>query len=105
MLVDFEGYATPCPCRLAAVVLNDAFDNTDPDSKPFQLIVQSTLERVENKSSVLLKQWTWSPTYLIIDTDSIVAPSFVISIVNDDSVVLEALALDAWPGQFTTMFD
>ena len=106
MLVDFEGYKdNPHPCWLAAVVLNSAFNNTNPDSKPFQLIVQSTHEQVLEKSYVLLTQWTWSPIYHVIDTDSIVAPCFVVSIVDDNSVVLEVLALDAWPGKFTTMFD
>ena len=60
MFVDFEGYKNSHPCRLAAaVVLNDAFNNTNPDSKLFQLILQSTLEQVEDISSVLLTQWTW----------------------------------------------
>jgi hypothetical protein len=105
MLVHFDGYSDKFPCRLAAVVMNNDFDTSDPDSKPFKLIVQSTVAKVPEKSSVLLTQWTWSPKYYVIDTESIVGPCFVISIVDDDSVVLEALALDAWPGQFTTIFD
>ena len=98
MLVHFEGYQDNYPNRLAAVVLKDAFDVSNLVSKPFKLIVQSTIEKVPEKSSVSLTQWTWSPIYHIINTENIVTPCFVISIVDDNtSVVLEVLALDAWP--------
>jgi hypothetical protein len=53
---------------------------------------------------VLLIQWTWSPQYYIIDTDDIVSPCFVISVVEDHSVVLETKALYLWPEQFTNVF-
>ena len=104
MLVNFEGYSDTFPCRLAAVVFNDADDNTEVDFNPFKLVIQSTTKHLLNKSSALLSEWTWSPQYYVIDTDSIVAPCFVISIVEDHSVVLETKARHLWPAEFTNIF-
>jgi len=104
MLVNFEGYSDTFPCRLAAVVFNDADDSTEVDLHPYKLVIQSTTKRLLNKSSALLSEWTWSPQYYVIDTDSVVAPCFVISIVEDHSVVLETKASHLWAAEFTNIF-
>ena len=104
MLVDFEGYTDQYPCRLAAVVANDAFDPTVPGSSQFWLVVQSTKARLLNKSSALLSEWTWSPAYCVIETSAVIAPCFVISIDDDDSKVLETKAPHLWAAEFTHIF-
>ena len=105
MLVRFEGYDDKFPCWLAAVVINDSFDILDINAKRYNLVVQCTTKRLAHKSSVLLIEWTWLPQYYVIDTNDIVAPCFVISVVADHSVVLETKARHfLWPEQFTSIF-
>ena len=105
MLVKFAGFQDNYPCRLAAVVINEAFDGTDVKSRKYKLVVQSTTKRLAKKSSVLLSEWLWQPfPYYVIDTDDIVAPCFVISVVDDHSVVLETKARHLWPAEFTSIF-
>ena len=102
--MDFEGFTDQYPCRLAAVVANDAFDPTVPGSSQFQLVVQSTTARSLKKSSALLSKWTWSPAYCVIETSAVIAPCFVISIADDDSKVLETKAPHLWAAEFTHIF-
>jgi hypothetical protein len=92
------------PCRLAAVVISNAYDAIENAVDEYKLVVQSTTKHTGIKS-VLLTEWEWSAKYEVIDPDTIVGPCFVISIVDDHSVVLEALPLEEWPQQFTKIYE
>lgn len=87
------------PCKLVAVVFNkDAVVPNDDDK--YRLVVQCTLNRTGVKS-VLLTEWWWSPEYVIISPAAIFNPCFVITIKEDQSIVMETLAYEKWPGEFT----
>ena len=92
------------PCRLAAVVISNAFASIHNAAVEYKLVVQCTTKRTGVKS-VLLTEWEWSAKYEVIDPDSIMAPWFVISIANDNSVVIEALPLEEWPQEFTKIYE
>jgi hypothetical protein len=108
LLVNFEGFITPFPCRLAAVVImpspnvGDGGQMTKPPS--YKLVVQSTTTKT-HVNSVLFTEWNWDPQYLVIEPETIVGPCFVITIAADNSRVLEALPLSKWPGQFTNIYN
>ena len=107
MLVKFETEATGSqeagvdyvPCKLAAVVFNDDPNVTNDDDK-YRLVVQCTISRTGVKSA-LLTEWWWLPDYVIISPASIFYPCFVITIKEDESIVMETLAYEKWPGEFT----
>ena len=107
MLVKFETEAVGnqaagvdyFPCKLAAVVLNDDSNVTNDDDK-YRLVVQCTISRTGVKSA-LLTEWWWSPDYVIISPATISQPCFVITIKEDQSIVMETLEYEKWPGEFT----
>jgi hypothetical protein len=103
MLVEFEGFDEQFPCRLAAVIGNDEFVSNVGGSSPYKLVVQSTIERSQTRTSALLSEWSWSPDYHVIDTNDVIAPCFVISIADDHSVVLETKAQHLWAAEFTNI--
>ena len=56
---------------------------------------------IENVSSVLLTEWTWSPEYHCVSGDTIVGPIFVIIIKEDFSKIRVAREYDEWASHFT----
>lgn len=86
------------PCRLALVVVVDS--PSDPDEK-YQLVVQSTTEEIKEHESTLLREWKWSPQYIVVSANTVVAPCFVISISHDGSTVLETKPYEEWASKFT----
>ena len=77
------------PCKLAAVVVNNALNVTNNDNK-YQLIVQCTISQT-GVESAFLTEWCLLPDYVIISPSSISHPSFVITIEEDQSIVMETL--------------
>jgi hypothetical protein len=52
-------------------------------------------------SSTLLREWEWSPDYLLVSGNTVVGPCFVISISHNSSKVLGAKPTEEWDDKFT----
>lgn len=98
MNIDFGEDHGHFPCRLALVIVLDT--PTDPDEK-YQLVVQSTTKVNVEHESTLLREWDWSPEYLLVSGNSVSGPCFVISISHDCSKVLETKPYASWAEKFT----
>jgi Plavaka transposase len=98
MNIDFGEEHGHFPCRLALVIVLEA--PTDPDEK-YQLVVQSTTRANVEHESTLLREWDWSPEYLLVSGNSVSGPCFVISISHNSSKVLETKPYASWAENFT----
>jgi hypothetical protein len=98
MIIDFGEFGK-FPCRLALVVV--VVDTPQDSEEKYQLVVQSTTEEIKEHESTLLREWKWSPTYLLVSGNSVVAPCFVISISHNSSTVLETKPYTEWASKFT----
>jgi Plavaka transposase len=98
MNIDFGTEHGHFPCRLALVIVLDT--PTESDEK-YQLVVQSTTKVNVAHESTLLREWDWSPNYLLVSGNSVAGPCFVISISHNSSKVLEAKPYESWAEKFT----
>jgi hypothetical protein len=54
-----------------------------------------------NMSPQLLRDWEWSPDYLLVSGNTVIGPCFVISISHDSSKVVEAKPCEEWADKIT----
>lgn len=90
---------TTYPALLQAVVVH----NEKTPQEQYELVVQP-VHRETKRDSVLFKEWEVIPCSVIIDPEQVVAPVFVISIKQDMSRVIETLAVEKWPEEFTSIY-
>jgi hypothetical protein len=83
---------------LALVVVVDS--PTEPDKK-YQLVVQSISKETHEHESTLLREWEWSPDYLLVSGNTVLGPCFVIFISHNSSKVLEAKPYEEWADKST----
>jgi hypothetical protein len=98
MNIDFGEEHGHFPCCLALVIVQE--EPTDPDEK-YQLVVQSATKVNADHESTLLREWDWSPEYLLVSGNSVSGPCFVISISHNCSKVLETKPYASWAEKFT----
>ena len=105
VLVQFEGYEEPHPCRIEAIipgVLNHSHLVLE-DYDVVYLVVTCCTDHNQLSSSVLFDRWDYDDTtYHLIEAGSIVSPCFVIEDMTNDQqkCVLVTLDLTNWAGKF-----
>lgn len=85
------------PCGLAAIVITS-------NPQPYRLVVQRA-SHVTGVASVLFTEWDMSYRYEVFEPSSIEGASFVISITENSSKVLETRPRHLWALQFTEPVD
>jgi hypothetical protein len=95
MKADFRG--TVYPCRLAAVIVSTDDDVNANDC--LKLVVQRTT-CATGINLVLFTEWLWSNKYNVIVPSNVQSPSFVVSIKEDTSKILETLPIEEWHKAF-----
>jgi Plavaka transposase len=85
------------PCRLVAVVITS-------NPQPYRLVVQRA-SHVTGIASVLFTEWEMSYEYEVFEPSCVEGASFVISITENSSKVLETRPRHLWASQFTEPVD
>ena len=102
LFVDEKDEEVVYPCRLAAIIVNEAIDpEEDGEAEQFQLVVQCAQAKTGVKSA-LFTEWTWSPQYTTVAPSNIEGPCFVVTITPNK--ILETLHHQKWAQQFTELF-
>ncbi len=97
MNIDFKKKHGHFPCWLALVV---AVDSPSEPNEKYQLVVQSTTKETHKHEFTLLREWEWSPDYLLVSGNTVVGPCFVISISHNSAKVLAAKPHEEWADKF-----